>query len=88
MSSISTQHDIFENHPFVYIFSLTCSILFTSMSNFVLSQVLVAHTCSPSYSGGKDQEDLGLKSVWANRWRDPVLKKPLTRKGLVEWLKV
>jgi hypothetical protein len=24
-------------------------------------QVLVAHTCNPSYSGDRDQEDLGLK---------------------------
>jgi hypothetical protein len=25
------------------------------------SWVLVAHTCNPSYSGGRDQEDHGLK---------------------------
>jgi hypothetical protein len=25
------------------------------------SQVLVAHTCNPSYSGGRDQKDLGSK---------------------------
>jgi hypothetical protein len=25
------------------------------------SQVLVAHACNPSYSGGRDQEDRGLK---------------------------
>jgi hypothetical protein len=25
------------------------------------SQVLVTHKCNPSYSGGRDQEDLGLK---------------------------
>jgi hypothetical protein len=26
----------------------------------------VAHTCNPSYSGGRDQEDQGLKPVLAN----------------------
>jgi hypothetical protein len=28
---------------------------------------LVAHACDPSYSGGRDQEDCGLKPAWANR---------------------
>jgi hypothetical protein len=27
--------------------------------------VPVAHTCNSSYSGGKDQEDCGLKPAWA-----------------------
>jgi hypothetical protein len=27
---------------------------------------VVAHTYNPSYSGGRDQEDWGLKSVQAN----------------------
>jgi hypothetical protein len=27
----------------------------------VLGQVLVAHACNPSYSGGRDQEDRGSK---------------------------
>jgi hypothetical protein len=27
---------------------------------------LVAHTCNPSYSGGRDQEDLGSKPAQAN----------------------
>jgi hypothetical protein len=34
----------------------------------------VAHTYHPSYSGGRDQEDLGLKPAQANR---PYLKKTL-----------
>jgi hypothetical protein len=29
------------------------------------SRVPVAHTCNPSYSGGRDQEDHGWKPVWA-----------------------
>jgi hypothetical protein len=47
----------------------------------------VAHTCNPSYSGGRDQEDRGLKPAQANSLRDPILKKPI-KKGLVKWLMV
>jgi hypothetical protein len=49
---------------------------------------LLAHTCSPSYSGGRDQEDRGSKPAQANSLRDPIVKKPFTKKGQVEWLKV
>jgi hypothetical protein len=42
--------------------------------------MLVAHTCNPSYSEGKDQEDRGLKSAWENSSRDPILKIPNTHK--------
>jgi hypothetical protein len=38
------------------------------------SQALVAHTCNPSYSGGRDQEDHSLKPARANSLRDPILK--------------
>jgi hypothetical protein len=48
----------------------------------------VAHTYNPSYSGVRDQEDLGSKPVQANSLWDPILKKTLHKKGLVEWLKV
>jgi hypothetical protein len=48
--------------------------------------VLVALACNPSYSGGRDQEDCGLKPAWANSSQDPILKK--NKKGLVEWLNV
>jgi hypothetical protein len=34
----------------------------------------VAHACNPSYSGGRDQEDHGLKPAQANSSRDPMLK--------------
>jgi hypothetical protein len=34
--------------------------------------VPVAHTCDPSASGGRDQEDDGLKPALANSFRDPV----------------
>jgi hypothetical protein len=29
-------------------------------------QALVTHTCHPSYSEGRDQEDCGSKETWAN----------------------
>jgi hypothetical protein len=36
----------------------------------------VAHTCNPSYSGGRDQEeDRGSKPTQANSSREPYLKK-------------
>jgi hypothetical protein len=40
----------------------------------------VTHTCNPSYSGGRDQEDQGSKSTQANSSRDPISKKPITKK--------
>jgi hypothetical protein len=48
---------------------------------------LVAHACNPSYSGGRDQEDHGLKPAW-EIVRDPNFKKTHHKKTLVEWLKV
>jgi hypothetical protein len=39
-----------------------------------MSQALVAHACNPSYSGGTDQEDRGLKPVQA------IVRKTLPRK--------
>jgi hypothetical protein len=44
------------------------------------SQVLVAHACNPSYSGGKDQEDRGTKPARENSLRDPILKNPSEKK--------
>jgi hypothetical protein len=36
----------------------------------------VAHTCNPSYSGGRDQEDQGAKPAWANSSRkNPAQKR-------------
>jgi hypothetical protein len=42
-----------------------------------ISWAPVAHTCNPSYSGGRDQEDCGSKPAQANSLRDlrPNLKK-------------
>jgi hypothetical protein len=35
----------------------------------------VAHACNPSYSGGSDQEDHGLRPVWGSSSQDPISKK-------------
>jgi hypothetical protein len=49
-----------------------------------LTQALVAHTCNPSYSGGRDQEDFGSKPAWTNSLQDPISKNPSHKnKGLV-----
>jgi hypothetical protein len=32
------------------------------------------HACNPSYSGGREQEDHGLKPTWANSSQDPISK--------------
>jgi hypothetical protein len=41
------------------------------------SQVLVAHTCNPSYSGDGDQEDCCWKPAWKNSSLRPYLNKML-----------
>jgi hypothetical protein len=51
-------------------------------------RVLVAHAWNPSYSGDRDQENRGSKTAWANSLQDPIWKTAITKKGLVEWLKV
>jgi hypothetical protein len=43
------------------------------------SLALVAYACNPSYSGGKDQADHGLKSAWVNSLQDPISKTPITK---------
>jgi hypothetical protein len=48
----------------------------------------VAHTCNPSYSGCRDQENSSSKPAQANSSVRPYLEKPFTKTGLVEWLKV
>jgi hypothetical protein len=41
----------------------------------------VAHSCNPSYSGGRDQEDCGSKPGWANGLRDHISKKSITKRA-------
>jgi hypothetical protein len=50
--------------------------------------MLVAHACNPSYSGGRDQEDSGLKPAQANSSQDSTPKTTLHKKEMVEWFKV
>jgi hypothetical protein len=50
--------------------------------------VLVAHTCNPNYSGGRDQGDHYWKLAQANSSTRPYLEKPFTKIGLIEWLKM
>jgi hypothetical protein len=45
------------------------------------SQAPMTHTCNPSYSGGRDQEECSSKSAWANSFPDPISKNPITKKG-------
>jgi hypothetical protein len=47
----------------------------------------VAHTCNPSYSGGRDLASKASLGKWFKR---PYLEKSFTKKKtvLVEWLKV
>jgi hypothetical protein len=46
------------------------------------------HTYNPSYSGGRDQEDHGLKPAPGNSSTRPYLEKNHHKKRLVEWFKV
>jgi hypothetical protein len=48
----------------------------------------VAHSCNPSYSRGRDQEDCALKPAQVYNSGRTYLEKPFTKIGLVEWLKV
>jgi hypothetical protein len=58
------------------------------VENNKMSQASVALAYNPIYSGGRDQEDCGLKPAQANSSTRPYLKKPVTKIELVEWLKV
>jgi hypothetical protein len=43
----------------------------------ILSQVLVAPACNPSYSGGRDQEDDGSRPAWKTlSWKYPTQNRP------------
>jgi hypothetical protein len=44
----------------------------------------MAHAHNPSYSGGRDQEDCGLKLAQENSSARPYLEKLFTKIGLME----
>jgi hypothetical protein len=48
----------------------------------------VAHTCNPSYSGGRDQVDCSSKPALANSLMNPLSKKSITKKRAGGVLKV
>jgi hypothetical protein len=56
--------------------------------NLSQSQAPVAHTCNPSYSGGRDQEDCSSKPPQAKSLARPYLKEPFIKIWLVECLEV
>jgi hypothetical protein len=56
------------------------SLRFLIFKRGELSGAPVTHACIPSYSGGRDQEDCGLKPAQANSSCDPHLKKTLHKK--------
>jgi hypothetical protein len=48
---------------------------------------VVTHACNPSYSGGRDQENQGLKPARASSSGDPISKKYPSQKragGMVQ----
>jgi hypothetical protein len=47
-------------------------IMNSAAINIGVSCETVAHTCNPTYSGCRDQEDVGLKPAWANSLWDPI----------------
>jgi hypothetical protein len=53
-------------------------------------QAAVAHTCNPSYLGGRDQEDpvQSQPKQIVHKTLSQKKKKTITKKGVVEWLKV
>jgi hypothetical protein len=47
----------------------------------IIIWALVAHACNLSYSGGRDQEDHGLKPDQANNLQDPISKNPSQKRA-------
>jgi hypothetical protein len=60
--------------------SLRLRFVFLRLRN-ISELVQVAHTCNPSYSGGRDQEDRSLKPAWANSSQDPSQKNPSQKRA-------
>jgi hypothetical protein len=48
------------------------------------SWALVAHTCNPSYSEGRDQEDRGSKSATGKEFWRPYLENIHHKKGVAQ----
>jgi hypothetical protein len=50
----------------------------SSLKKLKISWALVAHACNLNYSGGRDQENHGLKPAGANSSMRPYLEKNLS----------
>jgi hypothetical protein len=47
----------------------------------IQGQVPVAHSCNPSYSRSRNQEDCSSRLTWVNIWRDIISKIPNTKRA-------
>jgi hypothetical protein len=54
----------------------------TDLKDPGFSRAPVAHSCNPSYSGSRDQEDPRFKASPRQIIQRPYLKKPITKKGV------
>jgi hypothetical protein len=54
--------------------------IFITQETRISSWVPVAHACTPSYLGGRDQEDPSSKQTQANSLQDPISKIPNTKR--------
>jgi hypothetical protein len=59
---------------------LQSRISYSSVQSSTESRAPVAHTCNPNYPGRRDQEVGRSKPDRANSPRDPISKKPITKK--------
>jgi hypothetical protein len=56
-------------------------ILFILFQKYSIKLGAGVHACNPSYSVGRDQEDLGLKPAQVNSSRDPISNKTKQNKN-------
>jgi hypothetical protein len=78
---MKTKCEALKGLPNVQIIAQRDSSPLSGLSSKEITRALVAHACNPSYSGGRNQEDLSLKPAWANSSQDPISKTPITKKG-------
>jgi hypothetical protein len=58
------------------------------LKKLIVGWTQVAHTYNPNYSGCRDQKECNSQPPPANSLIDSISKKPITKRGLVERLKV
>jgi hypothetical protein len=54
--------------------------LWASFKNEIIGQVLVAHACNTTYSGGKYQKDCSSKPALGKLFERPYLEKTITKR--------